>query len=131
MPDPSLALQGAQVAALKAGPAVAGGRIYDTVPESPTFPYVTVGEGDAVGDDNECWNATEFNSQVHVWSRAVGFPECKTIAALVRDRLTAEFTITGFKVTEAEYVTARYLRDPDGLTNHAVVELRYLIDHDN
>lgn len=129
MSDPSLLLQGAIVAALKASPAVAGGRIYDSVPPSPSFPYVTIGLSDTVGDDNECWDASECNVQVHVWSRAVGMPEAKGIAAMVRDRLTTEFSLTDFRVVNAQYVTTRYLRDPDGLTTHAVVELTYLIDH--
>lgn len=130
MTDPTLAIQAAIVAALKTATAVAGGRVYDSVPAEPTFPYVTVGDGDTVGDDNSCFESSEVNIPVHIWSRAVGFPEAKAIAALVRARCKVEFTISGFKVVNAEYVTARYLRDPDGLTSHAVVEFRYLVDHD-
>lgn len=130
MSDPSLEIQRAIVAALKVATAVAGGRIYDRIPDNPTFPYVQVGDGETVGDDNPCFDASEVNVQAHVWSRAVGYPEAKAIAAVVRTRLTQEFTITGFKVTEAEHVVTRYLRDPDGLTSHAVVEMRYLVDHD-
>lgn len=130
MSDPTLAIQGAIVAALNVATAVAGGRIYDSAPAEPSFPYVTVGEGDTVGDDNSCFDSSEVNIAVHVWSRAVGFPEAKGIAALVRARCKAEFTISGFKVVNAEFVTTRYLRDPDGLTSHAVVEFRYLVDHD-
>lgn len=129
MSDPTLPLQAAIVTALKASPAVADGRIYDRIPTDPVFPYVTVGEGDTVGDDNSCFDSSEVNVSVHVWSRAVGFPEAKGIVALVRERLRTEFTISGFLVVNAEYVTTRYLRDPDGLTSHAVVEFRYLIDH--
>lgn len=130
MSDPTLAIQGAILAALKVAPAVAEGRIYDQVPGKPTFPYVTIGGGDTVGDDNSCFDASEVNVSVHVWSRAVGFPECKTLAALIRPRLKTEFTLTGFTVSSAEYVTTRYFRDPDGLTSHAVVEFRYLVDHE-
>lgn len=130
MADPSLLLQGAIVSALKAAPAVAAGRIYDRVPESASFPYVTVGEGDTVGDDNSCADASECNVQAHVWSRAVGKVEAKQIAALVRARLKSKFTLAGFQVTVVEYVTTRYLDDPDGITTHAVCEFRYLIDHD-
>lgn len=130
MSDPTLAVQGAIVAALKAAPAIASGRVYDHVPEAATFPYVNVGEGDTVGDDNGCWDASEVNVSVHVWSRAIGFPEAKEIAAEVRRRCRTEFILAGFTVTSAEHVTTRFLRDPDGLTSHAVVELRYLVDHD-
>lgn len=130
MADPSLALQGAIVSALKAAPAVAGGRVYDRVPGNPTFPYVTVGEGQTIGDDNSCFEASECIASVDVWSRAVGLPEAKGLFATVRDRLTTEFTLAGFKVTVAEFVTARNLNDPDGITTRVAAEFRYLIDHD-
>jgi hypothetical protein len=130
MADPALVLQGAILSALKASPAVAAGRVYDRVPENPVFPYVTIGDGDSVGDDNDCWDATEFTAQVHVWSRAVGYPEVKGLASDVRSRLTTEFSVSGFKVTNAQHLITRFMRDPDGLTSHAVVELRYLVDHD-
>ena len=47
MSDASLVLQGAVVTLLKSTAAVAaivGARVYDSVPESPTFPYITVGD---------------------------------------------------------------------------------------
>lgn len=129
MSDPSLAVQGAVVAALKAAD-VAGDRIYDRVPVNPTFPYITIGGGDTIGDDNDCWGASEVFVQVHVWSRTIGFPECKTIAGQVRDALSSELTLANFRNAVAGFLTTRHFRDPDGLTSHAVVEFRYLIDHD-
>lgn len=128
MSDPSLEVQGAIVAALKAAD-VAGDRIYDTVPDGVVFPYVTVGEGDTVGTDNSCWAASEVTIQVHVWSRAVGFPECKTIAAAVRGALSQPLTLATHRNMSAEFVVARFLRDPDGITRHAAIEFRYLVDH--
>lgn len=130
MADPSLALQGAIVAALKQAPAVAGGRVYDDVPPNPSFPYVSIGRWQSVGDDNSCHDATELFASVDVWSKAVGRPEARTLAALVKDRMDQEFTIAGFKTTEAEFITIRDIGDPDGKTSHLVVEYRYLIDHD-
>ena len=122
----------ADLAALKAAPAVCDGRIYDSVPADAVFPYATLGGGDTVGDDNACFDASEVNVSIHVWSRAVGFPECKAIAALVRARCRVEFDLSedGFTVVNAEHVTTRFLRDPDGLTSHAAVEFTYLVDHD-
>ncbi|EJW12735.1 gene transfer agent-like protein [Rhodovulum sp. PH10] len=128
--DPSLALQGAIVAALKATPAVAGGRVLDDVPLEAEFPHLQVGEGETVGDDTECLVSSEVTMQVHVWSRAVGFPEARRIAGEVRARCTTAFALEGFTVVLAEHLQTRFLRDPDGLTSHAVVEFRYLVDHD-
>ena len=130
MSDPSLALQVAIVAALRATPALCDGRVYDHVPEKASFPYVSLGEAEVLGDDNVCWAASDITMRVHVWSREPGFPEAKAIAGQVRGRCVVEFPLTGFAVTSAELVQIRHLRDPDGLTSHAVVELRYLVDHD-
>lgn len=129
MSDPSYALQVAIVSALKAA-AIVDGRVYDQVKAGPTFPYVTVGEGDTVGDDNDCGDASEVNTSVHVWSRAVGLPEAKQIAGEVRTALkAATYVLEGFRVVSVEFVTTRFLRDRDGETSHAVVEFRYLVDH--
>lgn len=131
MAEPALELQRVIVAACKAAPAVAGGRVYDRVPEATAFPYLSIGDGETIGDDNDCFDSSEVFMRVHCWSREPGFVEAKTIAGLVRERMKQEFTISGFLVVNAEHVITRYLHDPDGLTAHAVVEFRYLVDHDN
>jgi len=130
MSDPALALQGAIFAALTAAPALAGGRVYDDVPEDAAFPYITIGDGDTVGESNPCWDATEVNVQIDAWSRAPGFPEVKALAAVIRRRLAVEFAIPGFRIPHAEHVLTQYLRDPDGITRRARMQFRYLVDHD-
>lgn len=133
MSDPSLALQAAQFSALRASgalPTVVGGRVHDRVPDNPAFPYVNVGEGQVLGEDTEdCGDGSEVFSRVHAWSREPGFPQVKAIAAAIRATLKTPLTLAGFTVSVTEYVQTQYLRDPDGLTSHAVVEFRYLITH--
>jgi len=114
--------------ALKVAPAIAGGRVYDTVPEAPTYPYVTIGEEQIVGDGNSCGDGWEVFADVHVWSRAPGFPEAKGIAASVVERVTAITAVAGFAVIDAELQDTRALRDPDGLTSHIVCSFRFIID---
>lgn len=129
MSDPALELQGAMVAALKAQN-ICGGRVYDRVPPAPQFPYLTIGTGETVNDDNSCFDGSEVNATVHVWSRDVGWPEAKGIAASIRTILKAEFALSGFTVVEADHLITRWLNDPDGITRHAVIEFRYLVAHD-
>jgi len=127
--DPSLALQGGLVALLKSGGGVGtGDRVYDEVPEKPTFPYISIGDDQVVGDDNDCSEISEVFCRIHVWSRAVGYPETKQIAGAVRTRLRATApTVTGFTVDVVEFQQHQFLRDEDGKTRHAVVEYRFLI----
>src|SRR5690606_34227972 len=72
-------LQKAIYDALKTVPAVAGGRVYDSVPSNAEFPYVTIGGEQTVDDGNSCEDGWEVFTDVHVWSRKPGFPECKEI----------------------------------------------------
>lgn len=131
MSDPSLPLQAAIVKALKdAG--IASGRVYDPIPDNPTFPYVTVGDDQVVGDDDDCGDGSIVFTRIHGWSHAIGYPEVKALAAAVRTAIkNATLTLSGFTVVVTEFVQTQYLKDPDGLTRHAVVEMRFLITHDS
>lgn len=133
MSDPSLALQGAVVAALKGNAtltALVGQRIYDSVPPAPVFPYVSLGDGQVLGDDTEdCGDGSEIHLQIDAWSRAVGYPEVKNIAEAIRSTLKVIPTLAGFTVSVVEFVQKQDLRDTDGLTRHAAITFRYLITH--
>lgn len=135
MSDPSFALQVANVGILRGNSGVTdlvGERVYDSVPEKPTFPYLTLGESHVLGDDSEdCGDASEVFAQLHAWSQSVkgGFTEVKRIASAVRSAMKIPPALDGFTVTVIEYVQTQYLRDPDGITRHAMIEYRYLISH--
>lgn len=113
--------------ALKASPAVAGGRVYDSVPSNAEFPYVTIGGEQTVDDGNSCEDGWEVFTDVHVWSRKPGFPECKEIAVQVRQRLAGITSISGLSLIAVEVEGSRFLRDPDGLTSHGIVSARFVL----
>lgn len=133
MSDPSLLLQKKIVDLLKesgALPDVVAGRVFDEPPTVALFPYVTVGDGQVLGDDTDgCGDASEVIVQVDAWSRAVGYPEVKGIAAAIRGKLKTVPVISGFVVTVVEFQQCQFLRDPDGKTRHAAIQFRYLITH--
>lgn len=133
MSDPSLLLQRAIYEILTDGSPQPIERVYDHIPPNPAFPYVTIGEGQVLADDTEdCGDGSEVFVSIHAWSRAVGFPEVKALAGQVRTLLrTTSPVLAGFTVSVAEYVQTQFLRDPDGKTQHAVVEFRYLITHNS
>lgn len=121
-------VQGALVAALKAAPAIAGGRIHDNVPESPVFPYLSIGSEQVIDDGNSCGDGWEVFSDVHVWSRAVGYVEAKQIMATAVDKIMAITTIGGFSLIAVGVEDTRVFRDPDGLTSHGVISVRFIIN---
>lgn len=132
MAEPSLDLQKAVIATLKADASVTalvGQRIYDQVPPNATFPYVSWGPDQVLADKADCQNGFEVFAQIDVWSRAPGKPEAKRIAGAVRAALDdAELTLDDHALLLLEHVQTRHLIDPDGSTKHSIVELRALAD---
>lgn len=132
MSDPSLGLQIAIVQWLKADATVAGriaGRVYDTVPDNPVFPYVTLGEGQTIPDVADAYDGAEAYVDLHVWSRGVGWPEAKEIAkALQASLVEAPLSIASERLVGLQLEQSRYLRDPDGLTRHVAMTFRALTE---
>ncbi|MET4636163.1 DUF3168 domain-containing protein [Kaistia defluvii] len=125
--DPSLALQAAFLHAIVDGAPAVAGRVYDTPPASAVFPYVTIGEIQVNADLADCYGGSESFVDVHVWSRAVGFPEAKRIADGIRDALhDVELTLEDHSLGLLHFRDARTLRDPDGVTNHIAMTFRAL-----
>lgn len=125
MTSPTLELQGAIVARLKADAAVSAliaGRVYDAVPSNPTFPYVSFGPSDELSDDADCITGFDIAMQIDCWSRAVGFPEARRISDAVRAALVAtDLPITANALVYFTHRQTRLFRDPDGLTSHAAI----------
>lgn len=125
--DPALALQGALIAAIKAIPTAAGNNVFDSVPSSNPYPRVTVGIGQSVPDPADCRDATESFVQIDAWSRAVGYPEVKTIADLIRGRLhDGALAISGHVLDLMSVELSDYSRDQDGLTSRARLSVRII-----
>ena len=128
MADPSLALQGAINTRLRSQVSGVSNRVFDRVPADVVFPYIELGEFQTLDDGAQCHDGQEVYVTLHVWSRAVGQVEVKTIAGVVRGALhEAELTLTGWQFLEIAHQDTRYLKDPDGLTSHAVLTFRALI----
>jgi hypothetical protein len=131
--DPSLPLQAAVYAALTTSPGL-GASVYDRVPIDNTgkvtaaFPYIHIGEDQITSDADQCHDAMTAYATVHVWSRAVGKVEAKTIMAEVCERLDLKLNVIGFGVIAHGVDDGpRHLTDRDGLTSHSVVTFRYLM----
>jgi len=130
--SPSLELQGAVVARLKADAevtALIGTRVYDRVPDNGTFPYVSFGPEQVLSVDADCITGFEINMQIDAWSRSMGFPEVKRIAEAVRASLHGyDLAIADNALVSFEHRQTRIFRDPDGLTNHAAIEFVAIVE---
>ncbi len=134
MASPELELQSAIVARLKADPAVTAliaGRVYDSVPASAVFPYVSIGPIDSVEDSSDCITGYFVAQQIDCWSRGVGYPECKKVTDAVRaalDDRDADLPLSTNAMCFFEHRTTRITRDPDGLTSHGIIGFEAFIE---
>lgn len=139
MSDPSLALQKAVDAALRASTTLRQAmgetvRLYSLAPpDNAPFPYITIGEDQIVGDETECVESSEAYTTIHIWARvdndvSASRDQAKRIGAIVRATINRQLNIAGFEVVECEFQNARHLTDPDRRTAHTIIEHRLLID---
>lgn len=105
--------------------ALIGDRVYDGVPQDPTFPYVSFGPSDFVPLDLECIDSREHSLQLDVWSRDQGRKwKCKDIVDAVHAALhLAEAQMNGAHLVQLRVTLARVFDDPDGITAHGVVSV--------
>jgi hypothetical protein len=132
--EPSAALQKAIYSTLTANSAVTGlvgQRIYDRVPADAVFPYVRIGLDQSVAEDQDCVEeCVEVFAQVDVYSRSQGKIEAKNISgALVRALNPSTVTISDlYELQDFRHIDTRVLDDPDGLSTHAVLSFRALVE---
>jgi hypothetical protein len=133
--DPDLELQGAIVSRLKADAgvtALVSDRVYDRVPEFPQFPYISYGPADTLSLDSECITGFSISVLIDVWSREVGYPECKRINNAVREALhDVDMELPVNALVFIQHRTTRTFRDPDGLTNHGSLLFEASIEKGN
>jgi Protein of unknown function (DUF3168) len=125
--DPSLALQKGSREIMLAGRtgALVGGRIYDGVPPNAVKPYVSFGPFQLLPEHGDCLDGGEAIMTLDAWSVVPGTSstvEAKQIgAAIAKDLDRATVTLDGQRLIELSIEQIQYLRDPDGITAHAVV----------
>jgi len=109
---------------------VCSGRVYDQVPESATYPYVTIGDENVRDDGNQCADGWEIFFDVHVWSRPerASKVELKQASAAVRNAIVSISSLTGFSLVSMEHQATLSRRESDGLTEHAAMTFRAIID---
>lgn len=99
---------------------------YDHVSENQTFPYATIGEASLLDDSDKTAHSDEHVETIHVWSRANGFKECKD---MMTDIIAAASGINGstdgYQIRYLDTDQILTMRDPDGITRHGVIRIRF------
>lgn len=101
-------------------------RFYDRVPPERVFPYIALGPVDVdFEDETDCLSGAETIVQLDVYSREVKSDEIRAVAGAVVEALRGPLTVAGHDVIDQAVNAARYLGDPDGLSRHAVLTIRF------
>ena len=101
-------------------------RFYDRVPPERVFPYIALGPVEVdFEDETDCLSGAETVVQLDVYSREVKSDEIRAVAGAVVEALRVELALVGHDVTDQAVSAARYLGDPDGLSRHAVLTIRF------
>lgn len=129
MASASWALQQAIYAALTGNSALTtllgGARIYDDVPGSAAFPYVTLAPGVERDWSTGSDAGTEHAVTLHVWSRGAGRKEAAAIMDALRAALhEAALMLTGHRLINLRHESSEVRRDADGVTQHGIVRFR-------
>jgi hypothetical protein len=118
-------LQTAVFAKLNAAPLLTG-RVYDQVPESASFPFVSLGSIIEFPDDAHDAQGLTSMVTVHIWSKAPGNGEVFDLFAAVDAALDrVPLTVAGFKDVQIKHTQHLTVDDPDPLVRH--ISAQYLV----
>ena len=129
--SPELELQGEIVDLLRSNAALTAlidTRVYDAVPDIRLFPFVSMGPMISNSEEVDCIDAMDITVQIDVWSRAVGYPECKIIADEVRSAVVQLVELPVNALVGIYHNTTTTMRDPDGLTSHSALMFNALVE---
>ena len=129
MASASFALQSAIHAALSGDAAVTAAlganRVLDHVPQSTSFPYVTLGASSERDWSTGTEDGREHILTLHVWSRAGGKREVHEIMGALRSCLhEAALPLSGWRLVNLRHELSDARRENDGETVHGMVRFR-------
>lgn len=131
MTDVSVQMQQAIRARLVASAAVLAlvpaANIFDRHDRPEVFPCIILGEGQIVREDlTLADNHVRLFQALHVWTRDGDLVSARRIAGTIGAALRGRF-FGELAAVEARYTSARFLRDPDGVTGHGVLTFEALV----
>lgn len=106
--------------------AAAGDRIFDEPGQDVQFDWIQIGDTQVIPFDFMCGSGVQVFFDVHVWCRGdwAGDRMRDIAAAIYASLHRQDFPVVGHTLQLIEHQTTRTMRDPDGLTRHAVVSFR-------
>lgn len=101
--------------------AIVNGRIYDEIPDSVEFPYVSIGVMSSNSIDYDCIDIDEVTIQIDAWSRSLDSPEVRNLNDAIRRALTNnELTLENNGLISFKHKTTKEMREQNNLTLHGI-----------
>ena len=102
--------------------------VFDDVPSDQSYPFISLGEDNAVDYDTKTLAGGEITQEIHIWSQYKGSKECKQIMDKVHDLLhDSSLGVSGFNLINLRFEFSDIMIDPDGVTRHGVMRFRAII----
>jgi hypothetical protein len=99
---------------------------YDAVPQNTAAPYLTIGQPDALSDEEIAVHSADIAWLVHAWSRQNGKKQAYAMLEFVRERLDGQDIGAGVWACTVDAV--RVFEDPTSTAAsrlfHGIAELR-------
>ena len=92
------------------------------------FPWIGIGNKDLVAENAECLTNNLITQQIDVWSRNLDMAVDEIVEIVRVALLTPELTLVVNALAIFEFRNTFYLRDPDGLTDHAAMSFEAMIE---
>lgn len=108
--------------------------VFDRVPKGRTPPYVRIGNPDRdVPNKAECYDGSEVFLQIDAYGNRdqVGKPGVKRLAGAVvaaLDECEDSIEIEDYRLLVLEKFGVEFRTEPDGLTEHAIMTFRALVE---
>jgi hypothetical protein len=103
--------------------------IFDSNGRPEVTPRVALGEDQELPADDVVGRYTRLFATLHVWQQEPGLAGVKAIAGALRVSLRRQrWESGGYRCNDLRFESARFLRDPDGVTAHGVVTFRVLLE---
>ena len=105
-----------------------GASVFDDVPESTSFPYVSLGEDTLNDYDTKDVSGSTQTLTLHIWSEYKGTKEAKQIMDRLHDLLhDSSLSVSGHNLVNLRFEFGDIMRDPDGKTRHGVMRFRAVL----
>ncbi len=103
--------------------------VHDHVPEDSSFPYIALGEMTSRPLETADGGGRETVIKIHVFSRAAGLKETRSIMAAVHVALhDADFSVAGHALVFCLEESAESLLESDGITRHGTMAFRIVTE---